>query len=332
MVPSLNGPIVTKIRALLTPPTCQELRIKSKYIHQKEVKGAMGLKIAASGLENVVAGSELHAIDTSTNSIDFTDEIERVKQNAIKDLTDGLLGAKEDIGIHVQASSLGSLEALISFLKKNEIPIASFGLGPIHKKDILKAKSMRDKRKEYAVILAFDVGVSHEIDEAYYSDIKVFQSDVIYRLVEDFQNYLEKVKEQRKSQLKGEMVWPAIVKVLPYVFNAKSPIIIGVEVMEGVLHKDTPLCLQNNQEVLLGTVSSIEKNNKEIDTAKVGDQVAIKIEGSNYAHGRHFDEGDILLSQISRKSLDVLKEFYREDISRDQTKLLFKLKKILGVE
>ena len=41
----LNGPIATNIRALLTPPPSRELRIKSEYVHHKEVKAALGLKL-----------------------------------------------------------------------------------------------------------------------------------------------------------------------------------------------------------------------------------------------------------------------------------------------
>lgn len=35
----MNSPIVTNIRALLTPQPLRELRLKSEYVHHKEVKG-----------------------------------------------------------------------------------------------------------------------------------------------------------------------------------------------------------------------------------------------------------------------------------------------------
>jgi translation initiation factor 5B len=37
VVCTLDGAVVTHIRALLTPPPSRELRIKSEYIHHKEV-------------------------------------------------------------------------------------------------------------------------------------------------------------------------------------------------------------------------------------------------------------------------------------------------------
>lgn len=55
----MNGAIVTQIRALLTPQPMKELRVKAEYVHHKSIRGAMGIKIAAPGLNEAIAGSEL---------------------------------------------------------------------------------------------------------------------------------------------------------------------------------------------------------------------------------------------------------------------------------
>lgn len=65
----------------------------------------------------------------------------------------------------VQASTLGSLEALLEFLKTSKIPVCNIAIGPVHKKDVLKAtqvlaKTERAVKKEFATILAFDVRVA----------------------------------------------------------------------------------------------------------------------------------------------------------------------------
>ena len=62
-------------------------------------------------------------------------------------------------GVHVQASTLGALEALMDFLRNSSIPVASISIGPVHKKDVMKAGIMLEKSPEYALILAFDVKV-----------------------------------------------------------------------------------------------------------------------------------------------------------------------------
>jgi len=72
---------------------------------------------------------------------------------------------KTDQGVCVQASTLGSLEALLEFLKTMKIPVTAINIGPVHKKDVMKAmKSLTGvgHLKEYATILAFDVKVTPE--------------------------------------------------------------------------------------------------------------------------------------------------------------------------
>ena len=55
----IEGPIVTQIRALLTPQPLKELRVKNQYINNKELLGAQGVKIAAKDLEKALAGIPL---------------------------------------------------------------------------------------------------------------------------------------------------------------------------------------------------------------------------------------------------------------------------------
>jgi len=60
---------------------------------------------------------------------------------------------------------LGSLEALLEFLKQMKIPVCAINIGPVHRKDVLKAmKSLSGDghQKEYATILAFDIKVTPE--------------------------------------------------------------------------------------------------------------------------------------------------------------------------
>ena len=42
------------------------------------------------------------------------------------------------------------------------IPYSAVNIGPVHKKDVMKASTMLGKAKEHAVILAFDVKITPE--------------------------------------------------------------------------------------------------------------------------------------------------------------------------
>jgi translation initiation factor 5B len=74
----------------------------------------------------------------------------------------------EKHGVGVAASTLGSLEALLSFLKDSKIPVSYVTVGPVSKDDINKAMKAlladdpENRRKEFATMLVFDVKVLKE--------------------------------------------------------------------------------------------------------------------------------------------------------------------------
>lgn len=137
-----NGPIVTVIRALLTPQPLRELRIKSEYVHHKTVSAALGVKIAAQDLDKAIAGSRLMVVGPDDYEEDLKDEV-------MSDLKN-LMGSvdKSGKGVCVQASTLGSLEALIEFLRVSNIPVSGINIGPVHKKDIMRAATMLERARE----------------------------------------------------------------------------------------------------------------------------------------------------------------------------------------
>lgn len=98
-------------------------------------------------------------------------------------------------------------------------------------------------------------------------------------------------------------------------FNKKSPIIVGVEILEGVLKIGTPLCIPSLDFLDIGIVTSIENNRREVPSAKKGAQVSIKITNDSnptLTFGRQFDHTQAIYSKISRSSIDALKEFFRK--------------------
>jgi len=69
--------------------------------------------------------------------------------------------------------------------------------------------------------------------------------------------------------------------------------------------------------------------------AKKSQDVAIRIELPGYETpkmiGRHFEHTDDLVSQISRESIDILKESFRNDVSKEEWALIVKLKKLFRI-
>lgn len=144
----------------------------------------MGVKICANGLEKAIAGSRLMVVGPD-------DDEEELKEEVMTDL-ENLLSFidRSGKGVFVQASTLGSLEALLQFLKDSKIPVSGINIGPVHKKDVMRASVMLDSAKEYAVMLCFDVKVDKDAQElADELGVKVFTADIIYHLFDQFTAY-----------------------------------------------------------------------------------------------------------------------------------------------
>ena len=119
-----------------------------------------------------------------------------------------------------------------------------------------------------------------------------------------------------------------------HVFNQKDPIIVGVEVVEGILKVGTPLCVPALGGLNVGKVTSIEMNGKEQNTAKKGQSVAIKIvnEGNpNITYGRQFDSSHSLYSTLSRASIDALKLNFKDALEKEDWRLVVKMKKVFNI-
>ncbi|XP_055530213.1 eukaryotic translation initiation factor 5B [Wyeomyia smithii] len=326
-----EGPIVTQIKALLMPQPMKELRVKNAYVEHKEVWAAQGVKIAAKELEKAIAGLNLQIAQKA-------DEVEIFKDIVARDLKSVLSSIKlSERGVYVQASTLGSLEALLEFLRTSKIPYSGIRIGPVVKRDVMKASTMLEHENQYATILAFDVKIERDAQELADSlGVKIFQADIIYHLFDKFMAYREEIKQRKREEFKTVAVFPCKLKILPqFVFNSRDPIVIGVIVEAGVVKEGTPICVPTKEFVDLGVVTSIEANHKQIETARKGQEVCIKIDPipgeTPKMFGRHFDENDMLVSKISRQSIDACKDYFRDDLLKSDWALMVELKKTFQI-
>lgn len=243
VVAGTEGAIVTNIRALLTPAVMKELRVKSQYVHNKEVKAAMGVKISAPGLEGAIAGSRLLVVGPDDDEDDLIDEVEADVGKLLARVN------KSGRGVSVQASTLGSLEALLDFLKESKIPVANIGIGPVFKRDVMQCATMLEKSPDHAVMLCFDVKVDKDA-AAYAQDVGVVihSAMIIYHLFDSFTKHMEERLVLKKEQAKDLAVFPGVMKPVA-VFNKTGPIVVGVDVIEGSIRINTPIAaVRNNAE------------------------------------------------------------------------------------
>jgi translation initiation factor 5B len=329
VIAGVDGPIVRRIRALLTPEPLKELRVRSQWVHHDVIYAAMGCKISAPELDGAIAGAELFVAANEQEVEDAS-----VKVNAdVKSVFD--LVDKSGNGVFVQASTLGSLEALLAHLKDPaHVPVSAVGIGPVHRKEVLAIAPMVERAPKYAVILAFDVTITPEARQAAQElKVTIFSAPIIYHLTQQYEKFLSEIAEREKNAARSLIVWPVRLKIIA-VFNRSKPIILGVRVIDGTLKKGTPLMVVADKPFQLGTVEVIKKDNKDADNLKKGSEVSIQVAptDASFTAGRDFRTDADLVSKMSRVSIDALKNFFRSDVGKDEWTLIIEIKKILAIQ
>ena len=123
--------------------------------------------------------------------------------------------------------------------------------------------------------------VSPEAQEyAKESGVTIFTADIIYHLFDQFTAYMKRVKEATKAASVEDAVFPVILKIMPNcIFNKKDPIVLGVEVVDGIAKVGTPLCVYRGPDEIidLGKIASMERDHKATEVAKKGQAVAMKV-------------------------------------------------------
>lgn len=130
---------------------------QSSFVQNPEVKAALGVKIYAPGLDKAIAGARLFVANDEDEVAYFKD----IVSDDLATLDRFTVGAKGK-GVFVQASTLGALEALLTFLQSNKVPVYDFGVGPVFSKTIRGHQLMLERAPEYSCILAFDVPIDSD--------------------------------------------------------------------------------------------------------------------------------------------------------------------------
>ncbi len=191
---------------------------------------------------------------------------------------------------------------------------------------------------EFATVLAFDVRLDAEAallaEELH---VRVMSADIIYHLFDQFKAFMDGIIRVRKEAAMAVAVYPCVCKMMGarFVFNKKDPIVLGVEVADGVLKLGTMLTIPAIGFFDVGKVVGIELDRKEVNQAKKGQKVSIKLSNESnptVTYGRQFDDksGD-MYSKISRASIDALKEHFRSDVPVDDFKLVAKMKTTFNI-
>ena len=302
-IANLEGePIITKIRIL------EEIEpLSSKFKPKEKVKASTGLRMQLIEKIEILPGMPF---------VIYKGNKEKIKKILKKEISESIKTDKQ--GIIAKADSLGSLEALLALLKQEKIPVVKAGIGNVNKADIISAKANLEINELDAAIVGFNVSIDEEAKEIINEKIKILTDDVIYKLIENITEFrTEKQKEIEKKRLMGLTTICKLKILHQYVFRNTKPAIFGVKVEAGKLISGLSLINEKNEKV--ARVKNIQSENKSVQKAKEGMEVAISLPGINYE--RQIKDKNILYSELGESQFKNFKK-NKDLLSPNEIKIL----------
>ncbi|XVH32523.1 translation initiation factor IF-2 [Haloferacaceae archaeon DSL9] len=312
VVGGIDDPIVTEVRALLQPRPNAEIRVEKRFERVDEVSAASGVKIAAPDLDDAMAGAPVRVV----RGREREDVIAEVKSELAE-----IEVETEDEGVVVKADTLGSLEAMANALQEADVPILRAEVGDVAPRDVAIAGTAREH--EHKVILGFNVDVlSNAGRELENADVRLFENDVIYQLIEDYEEFVTERKRSQQETILDKIVRPARFRILEdHVFRQNNPAVVGVEVMAGTVKNNMRVVkFENNEPTRVGELSGIQEQGEDVSAVRAGSRVSVAIDGPTV--GRQIDEGDELWIELPEKHAKILEQELSGEIPADELEAL----------
>jgi translation initiation factor 5B len=315
-----EGAVVTKIRAILLPKPLDEIRDpREKFTPVERVSAASGIKISAPNIEGIIAGAPLYVVGKKQ-------PIERLLVQANEEI-EKLRIATDKIGVILKTDTLGSLEAITTELENNGIPVRLADVGDVSRREIVEAATIGKTASLYGVVLAFNVKILPDAkDEAATLNVPLFQDVVVYRLIDEYKDWVEERKKEAVKKALDKLILPGSIRVIPgFVFRKSQPAIFGVEVLKGRIKQGYSLVREDGGSI--GAILQIQDKGENINQAITGMKVALSMREPTI--GRHFTEDDTLYVAVPEEDSRILLKKYQNVLSIDEIQTLKELIEIM---
>ena len=282
-----DGGRATRVKGLFSPRGMSEMRDAGNRWDDSEVAyAAAGVKISAPDLEGVLAGTTLRVVHS---------DAERTEALAAAHEESKLSIELEEEGVCIKADTVGGLEALAKELDAIEVPIRMASIGQVSRRDIRTTEATSNPL--HRVIMAFSTDILpdavREVENSK-AGAKHIGSDIIYRILEEHEEWVEQRGRELEEASREQVVYPGRILLLPdHTFRVSKPAVVGVRVVAGRIHVGQYLL---KEERRIGRIKSIRSGEDSMREAMQGEEVAVAIEGVTV--GRQIDEGDSLLVDI----------------------------------
>jgi translation initiation factor 5B len=288
-----------RVKYILLQSDNKEIRDDNRFMRIDEIDRPMGYGIileSENSETDIINGSRYILKNQYDVMIDKLD-LMKIDQTNYEESWKQYICEKGEPGIQIIAPSYLMMNGLIQTLlsgAKNKKLIERFKIGTIDKKDLIisgKWTNKSDKKEEminmkkYSIILFFDPSIESLEEESSFKDImehaiknkvKIIHSNVVYKLIEEYENYLKDVEQQVESaKNNGASATLNILK--QYIFRTSDPIIFGVSIKTGIIKIGDRVFSDRERKSLIGKIESIQKEKKTLDLANIGDEVCIKV-------------------------------------------------------
>jgi len=294
-ISDINGKaIITKIRVLE--------KIKALSSRFESVDSI----IASTGLRMQITEKNLDLVYPGMPFLKYNGNKKEIEGIFKKEISENISGALSKKGIIAKADSLGSLEALLTLLKQNNLQIVKAGIGNVNKNDIISAEANLEINELDAIIVGFNVSISEEAQKIIKrNSIKILTDDIIYKLIENLTEFRkEKHKEIEKKRMMNLTKLCKIKILNQYVFRNSNPAIFGVKIEVGKLSSGIRLINKEDEEI--GKVKNLQYENKSINEATEKMEIALSIPGINFE--RVLKNTENLYSNLSANQFKNFKE------------------------
>jgi len=321
IVGGLDQTVQTKIRALFLPKPLDEIRDpRERFSSINSVSAAAGIKIAAPNLEHAIAGGPVLVANTPFQ-----------QEEAIKSIDAEIKSIRIDTdssGIILKTDTLGSLEAIVDYLRREKIKIRKADVGYVSKRDIVDAAIVKENDPLSGVILAFNTKILPDAaEEASRQDITIYQNNIIYGLIDEYVAWFRQRSEELKSGELDKIIKPGKIEFLPqYIFHRSNPAVIGVRVLTGSIQPKTSLIDTTGK--IIGAINQIQDKGESLPRATRGQEIAVSIKGAVVGRTIKEEPNQIFYVNLPEFHFKLLKTKFKDELTEEDKETLEELAKI----
>lgn len=298
--------VETKIKKLV-------IKNKNKY---EQVQSVEGTCVYGMILEN---NQQPLAIDIGSKCVVGTgrsDQIDSVNKNNLHNFKES------EFGVIVCANTTTVMHGLYEILSSQKIPVNTFCLPHrLTEREFIRfgktieifgsEQYKKDYMKKYFAVLVLDPQNVLQSLQSTQTNIRMVHGTTVFELCEKYNEYAKMCDKEFYTKYSNIDTYKKDrfeLKILPqYVFLKTSPLLFGVKITNGIVRVGNSIVSEKNQ-LILGQIVSIQKNNKPVEFGEINDEICIKITNDKkITYGDDFDSSHILTKYYTNEEIDIMK-------------------------